>query len=660
MIDNSNSIKNQTLDSFDLGKNSVEELIKKTESILGKDWLKKLTSYTDDNININPIYFQRNQKNKNLFDQNTHVCDSNSNLWDIRCISSHPDPKEANKLIINDLEGGATSIRLKIDRNGFNGTVIKSINDLEELLENVYLDLAPIYIENIGPSIPIALCLSEIIDKKIDNNDTFRGNFGVDPLTSLCENGRLITDLQLLYDRIFDLAKHCSEKFKNSKLFNVSTLVYHNSGCSEAQELAIALSVAINYVREMNSRGFDIEDAFNQIAFTLTCDSDFFLTISKFRSLRVLWKKMYEYCGLKNQNYFAPTEAITAPRMLATTDPWINILRCTTACFSASISSVDAITVMPFDSCFDNQLPSILSRRIARNTQIILQEESFLDHVVDPSNGSYFVDNLTSDLSFKAWELFRDIEKNGGIHKVLLDGKLQASIEKKKQFRDELIEKRRRIITGVNDYPTKFKKEINTKVKKIDLNKTLAQKSSSLNLDSKNLIGPILNLIKNNVPIDEINESLSEKPIEMTPLKKYRLSENFEKIDAGGKDKISIFVINFGDKNNFSFLKNILEIGGIKIILGSPHKKNIQVFDEFIKSETNICIICPSTGNSLELEKKLIKKISNNSLKKVYISGDPNKNQFDQLNLPYRDFIYNGCNILSLLREIYEISEAKR
>ena len=660
MINNSISIKNQTLDSSNLSNNSVEELINKTESILGKDLLNKLTSYTDDNISINPIYFQRNQKNKNLFNQNTHASQPNSNLWDIRCISSHPDPKKANKLILNDLEGGATSIRLKLDTNGHNGTVIKNINDLEELLENVYLDLAPIYLENVGPSIPIALCLSSILDKKISNNDKFCGNFGIDPLTSLCENGRLITSRQLLYDRIFDLAKHCSKMFKNSKLFNVSTLVYHNSGCSEAQELAIAISVAINYVREMNSRGFDLDNAFNQIAFTLTCDSDFFLTISKFRSLRILWKKVYEYCGLKNQNYFAPTEAITAPRMLATTDPWINILRCTSACFSASVSSVDAITVLPFDSCFENTLPSSLSRRIARNTQIILQEESFLDHVVDPSNGSYFVDNLTSNLSAKAWELFRDIEKNGGIHEFLLSGKLQEKIKNKKESRDELIEKRRRIITGVNDYPTKFTKEINTKLKKTDFSILPKQKPSTSNIDYNNLIESIFNLIKDGVSLDGIIDSLNDKPIEINPLKKYRLSENFEKINSNIKNKISIFVINFGDKNNFLFLKNILEIGGLKIILGKPHKKYMKIFDEFMKSKTSICIICPSSNESLELEKNLIKKINQHTEKKIYISSDPSGSQLGQLDLQHKDFIYNGCNILSLYKEIYKISEVKK
>ena len=660
MINNPNFSKNQTSDSFDLNDSNIRELIKKTEGVLGQDWFNKLTSYTDDDISINPIYFKHNQKNQNLINQNIRRPNHKNNLWDIRCISSHPDPKKANKNILNDLEGGATSIRLKLDRHGINGTIIKNMNDLEILLENIYLDLAPVYLENVGPSIPFALCLSQVINKKISNNNLFYGNFGIDPLTSLCENGKLISDLPILYDRIYDLVSYCSQEFKNSRSFNVNTLIYHNSGCSEAQELAIAISVAINYVREMHNRGFNIDDAFNQIAFTLTCDSDFFLTISKFKSLRILWHKVYEYCGLKNQSYFAPIEAITAPRMLAITDPWINILRCTTACFSASISNVDAITVLPFDSCYGNRLPSSLSRRIARNTQIILQEESFLDHVIDPSNGSYFVDSLTSDLSLTAWELFRDIEKNGGIHEVLLKGDLQKNIANKKKSRDEQIEKRERIITGVNDYPTKFKKEIKTTNKKIDLNNSSKQKTRTQSIDSKNIIDSIIGLLKNNVAIDDIINSLRLKPTEITPLKKYRLSEEFEKVSSLSEKKISIFVIDFGDKVNLSFVKNILEIGGINIILGDPDKENIKIYNEFINSKTDICIICPSASNTLEREKALIKKISETNKKKIYITSNPSKNQIDQLNLKDDNFIYHGRNILLLLQEIHEITKVKK
>ena len=400
---------NKLMDFFNYDKKSLDELIKDSEKLLGKGWFDRLTTYTDDKIKIRPLYSEVEERNDSLLVNRERYLKSIKNQWDIRCLSSHPEPKKANKKIIDDLEKGATSITIKLDPTGNNGTIVKNKSDLEDLLENVYMDLAPIHLETTGPSLPYAACLLELLERKIKNRDNFFGNLGIDPISSLSSNGSLISNYKVLHERISDLTEYSTQKFKNTRVFNVRTLAYHSAGCSEAQELAIAMSTALNYVKLLNENGFNINKAFQQIAFTITCDTDFFLTISKFKAIRLLWQNIARECGAETKNYSAPTYAITAPRMMATTDPWTNILRCTTACFAATISGADAITVLPFDYHENKTSQNDMSRRISRNTQLILQDESHLDQVIDPSAGSYLVESLTTELAKKSWEIFTEI-----------------------------------------------------------------------------------------------------------------------------------------------------------------------------------------------------------------------------------------------------------
>ena len=225
--------------------------------------------------------------------------------------------------------------------------------------------------------------------------------------------------------------------------------VIHNAGGSEAQELAFAIASAIAYMRALEGSGVSLDAARRMIYFRLAADADQLLTIAKFRALRKLWARVEQACGLAPQPAFITAE--TAWRMMTKRDPWVNMLRTTIAAFSAGLGGADAITVLPFTAALG--LPDRFARRIARNAQLLLLEESNLARVADPAAGSGGFEALTEQLCRAAWALFQEIESVGGAAEALAAGLIQAKVAKVRAERELAIAHRKDALTGVSDFP---------------------------------------------------------------------------------------------------------------------------------------------------------------------------------------------------------------
>ena len=209
--------------------------------------------------------------------------------------------------------------------------------------------------------------------------------------------------------------------------------IVHNAGGSEAQELAFVLAVAVAYLRALEGAGVALDAARDMIGFTLAADADQFLTVAKFRALRKLWARVEQACGLAPKPAFVSAE--TAWRMMTRRDPWVNMLRTTIAAFSAGIGGADALSVLPFTAALG--LPDRFARRIARNTQLVLLEESNLAKVADPAAGSGGIEDLTDKLCRAAWALFQEIEAAGGAPAALEPGLIQDKIAKVRAEREK-------------------------------------------------------------------------------------------------------------------------------------------------------------------------------------------------------------------------------
>ena len=268
-----------------------------------------------------------------------------------------------------------------------------------------------------------------------------RGNFGADPLGVLARTG---VDLGL--DGAVELARRGSP---DVRAIVVDALPYHEAGGSDAQELGAAVATGVAYLRALTDSGLTVDDALAQLEFRFAATVDQFLTIAKFRAARRIWAWVAEVSG--GGNGVQRQHAVTSPAMMTRRDPYVNMVRTTVAGFSAGVGGADAVTVLPFDSAIGE--PDALGRRIARNTQSILLDESFVAGVFDPAGESWYVERLTDELARAAWSWFTEIERAGGIRSALDSGLIAERLAETWRSRKENLASGAEKITGVTVFP---------------------------------------------------------------------------------------------------------------------------------------------------------------------------------------------------------------
>lgn len=364
--------------------------------------------------------------------------------WDICQFCDEAEPEAANKAILTDLEGGVTSILLQLAAPGQVG-LEPTADALKAALQGIAFSIAPVWLRPGYDFEAAATARTEAARRLGADPDRVCGGFGADPLGALARTGGLDRPLDDALKAMGDLAERTVNDYPRIRTVSADAAVYHDAGASEAQELACLLSTIVAYLRAMDASGVRIDDAFEQMAFTLAADADLLLTIAKFRAARLLIVRIGEACGVQEPRI--ALHAISSRRMLSRRDANNNMLRLTLACAGAALGQGDIVTVLPFTWPIGR--PDALTRRIARNTQIILQEESFLGGVLDPTRGSWAVESLTAQLSAKAWERFQAIEREGGMAQALQSGSAQEAIQKTAEARAADIDKGGVKLTGV-------------------------------------------------------------------------------------------------------------------------------------------------------------------------------------------------------------------
>ena len=228
----------------------------------------------------------------------------------------------------------------------------------------------------------------------------------------------------------------------------VSTLPHHAAGADAADELAIALSTTVAYLRALVEGGLDQDRAASQLWFQISVGRDTFGELCKLRALRVLAAKLFAASSIAAA--IPPIHAVTSSRTQAARDPWVNLLRVTTEVFAAAIGGADLVTPLAFDT--ELAEPSALGRRIARNTALVLRDESYLGRVIDAAGGSYYIESRTDALAREAWQRFRAIERDGGIAKLIASGALQARLDASWATRAAAVAKRNEPVLGVSEF----------------------------------------------------------------------------------------------------------------------------------------------------------------------------------------------------------------
>lgn len=584
------------------------------KSLNGKPFEKALHTRLLEGIETRPIYTADSV-------QAPVSVDGRAGPWDLRQLQEHPDPKEANRQMLDDLERGASSVTLRVAESERRGVAISGLEDLKVALDGIYLDGATVAIEAGDRAAEISGWLENIWQERGLDKSAVLGELGFDPLGTLARTGQLSASIDESLSAMAATAKHMSETAPNVKTVRVDSAASHAAGADEATDLACLMSTGVAYLRAMEAAGMSVEAAASQMVFSTPLDVDVFLSIAKMRAARLLWSRILEASGVAEEARSMTLYAETAARSVSERDAWVNMLRATTSVFAGAVGGANGLTVLPYTHNLG--LPDGFARRMARNTQLILAEESHLAQVADPAAGSWYVDSLTRELGEKAWAKFQKIEGLGGMAAALTSGEISKMSAESWAVRERLIAGRRMELTG---------------------------SSAFANLEE--------------APVDVVEaEFVAPDPrpaaVTITPLPAHRLAESFEALrDASDAvlnergSRPTATIITLGSEAAFAprltFTKNYLAAGGIAAHVMSEAELPSDLAGRLV-------LLCSSDKLYEEHATRLAGELKEKGAKALYLAGRGGEREADYREAGMDGFIYVGDQTLDRLKTFHSL-----
>lgn len=425
-----------------------EEVIQR--DLKGADYERKLVWRTDEGFKVRPYYRAEDLKDIDYLNALpnefpfTRGTKADNNAWEIVQNVKEKNAKKANEIALASINGGATTI-------AFNCKEIQNESDLATLLSGI--DLTKVGVQFLHSKDYMTLIenfIKYLDTNKIDKSQV-KGSTGFDAIAYCLREGKFYFSQDADMRKAVDLVK-MTENMPKFKAVNVQGILMHNGGATIVQELGYVLGIANEYLAFATTNGLTIDQIAGKMELTLSISSNYFMEIAKLRAIRLLWATMVSQYQPKNvESCKIRINSVASCWNKTIFDPYVNMLRTTTEGMSASLGGADSITLQPFDVAFKGD--DDFSRRISRNVQIILKEESYFDKTVDPAAGSYYIENLTDSIAEHAWKLFQSVEAEGGITQMILDGKIKTAIEESCQKRNMDIATRKYILLGTNQFP---------------------------------------------------------------------------------------------------------------------------------------------------------------------------------------------------------------
>jgi methylmalonyl-CoA mutase len=422
-------------------------------ALAGASFEDKLVSRTDDGIRVEPLYPR--VTNPNLLPRAEAAA-----RWAIVQRIDDPDARRAREQALEDVANGATGLALVFAGapNAFGFGLRPEPDTLAQVLDGVQLTRTHVRIDVHPGSRSTINWMADLLAAKRVDPARLSLSFGIDPAAYFASAGKLRMSLEALQASMPQSLAHFFALGVPGILLEGDGRAYHNAGATEAQELGALTATAVFYLRMFEEARQPLVYAAPHIGFAVAVDQDQFVSMAKIRAVRKLWARLQEACGMEPTP--ARIHAETSYRMTTAKDPETNILRGTIAAFAAAAGGADTISVLPHTIAVG--LPDGFARRVARNTQLILADESHLDFISDPASGAGGVEALTDALCEAAWTEFRRIEAEGGIMASVAAGGLQTRIREACQARAERFRKGERTIVGTTLYPAAAERTVST------------------------------------------------------------------------------------------------------------------------------------------------------------------------------------------------------
>jgi methylmalonyl-CoA mutase len=533
---------------------------------------------------------------------------------------------DANKQMLVDLKGGIDDVWIHV-RNVFNssldGIEIHDLSDWEELFCGVHTELIRLQLsaEDITTFVPL---IKPELEK---NSSQYHIDWQWDPIADMAKNGLYYEDMVVRTKEHLLWSNDCSATWKP---LCIDLREYHLAGATDIHELALMLATMAEYQRWFPT--MNVRQLSEQCWIQLSIGRNIFENVAKFRAARKLWQGMGRVFEQESLN--CTVRAVTSERMLTYYDPWVNILRTVTSCTAGIWGGADSITNLSYDFVCAER--GERGSRISRNIHAVLDEESHLGHIHDPLAGSYFIENLTEEYCQQAWQMFQDIERQGGICKVISAGGLFSELNRCLTQRQQQIETRKIAITGVTEFA-------DPKDKDADEHEIESLMASSL---SESKIRQIQEVEQDNRPIVTIFPGIRR-------VRDVALLETMRASSGGLFTQKKAFIATIGSeakwKARATFAENFFGIMGFEVDVYpgvSSQKDEEKLFAAFRNSKCEVSCIC-GTDDSYEEHLDWMAKILSSKRATVLVAGKKDS--------PFVDAnIFYGVNIREIWTSIFE------
>ena len=567
--------------------------------------------------------------------------------WGIAQACDETLPAENNELLRHEHDKGATIYHIVLDTAsragvdarqaeavGDTGTSVTTVEDMHVLLTGLDLAKFPLYVYAGANAVPLLALVAAARRASGEDMAQVRGIVGADPIGALAADGKLPTSLDAHYDSLAAAARWATVNAPHLRTVFVRSDVYSNGGANDVQEVASVLATATAYLRALCERGLTIDEAASQIAFAFSMGANFFLQIAKLRAVRPLWAQIVGAFGGSAEAQKMRIHARPALFFKTIYDPYVNMLRNTTEIFSGVVGGIDSFESAPFDEPI--RKGDEFSRRIARNVQIMLQEEFGLLQPIDPAGGSWAVETLTRQMKEKIWAELQRIEKEGGIIAALRAGSLQESVAAVLAARFKNADLRRDRIVGNNMYPNMTETLLETRAE--DTAALKAQRTADIDaylsdIDVKHL-GEALASLRQAHSVDHaVEAALAGATIAelmtavtegdgaetVTAIAPHRWSERFEALRQrteeykAENDNVKIFLANMGPipqhKARADFTTGFLQVGAFEVLGNDGFKTVEEAADAARASGADAVVICSTDATYPEIVPALAPKL---------------------------------------------------
>ncbi len=687
---------------------SYDEWRKKVEiDLKGAPFEKKLITKTYEGINLQPIYTRKDIENlpqtddvpgySNLI-RGTKVSGYVGKSWDVCQELPYGDAEEFNAALKSDLQRGQNSINVKLDTAtklgldsdyakkeevGNGGLAISALKSITRAFDGIELEKYPLYIQAGFNSVPMLMALAAYLKKEGKEISALKGAVEADPLGYLVENGEMPVSFEFAMNKMKLAAEWTKKNATGLKTISVSGIPYGNGGASAVQELAYVMATAVEYIEQLLERGLAIDEIAQSMRLSFNVGPFYFMEIAKFRAARVLWANIMDAYGASEESKKVLIHAKTSVGNQTAYDPYVNMLRTTTEAFSAVVGGIDSLHTNPFDETFS--VPNEFSRRISRNVQILLSEESHMDKLIDPAGGSFYVEKLTDEVANAAWTEFQTIQEKGGMFKALQENYPQDAIKEVVAARKKNIDKRKDAIVGNNMYANPKEEKIAPKKADTEAlyqkraeflqkyrvagdaekHKPILEKLNSLvGKDDVSLIETGINAFVEGATLGEIASALKAangKTVAIEKVEIFKLTAEFEALRDASKAfeektgaKPKLFLANMGHVRQFKpradFARGFFEVAGLDIIYTNGFETPEEAAKAAIESGAKAVCVCSTDDTYPEIVPGLAKSLKEQDSEITLILAGYPKDQIEAHKASGVDeFIYLGCDAYNLL-----------